>query len=130
MTAKLFPVTTVGRWPRPPVLVRALRQRQEGTIDSKGFGEVADAAVLESVRCQETPAWISLPTASNAWVTSIRSSLTSLTGVKLTSVSDQLEYVPDRARFGDLCAPDVPAFAIKSTVATGRIRESLRIRAR
>ena len=53
-----------------------------------------------------------------------------LEGVKLTSVSDLLEHDPDRARFGDLCAQDVPAFAIKSTVAAGRIRESLRIRAR
>ena len=48
-----FPVTTVGSWPRPKALLRALRRKRRREISEAEFGEIADAAVLESLRAQE-----------------------------------------------------------------------------
>lgn len=123
MTATLFPVTTVGSWPRPPELVRALRQRQEGAIGQEDFDQVADAAVLESLRCQEN-AGVDIVTDGEQRRDNFYSFVTDkLDGVKLMSVSDLLEYVPDRAQFEEtLRGLDVPAFAIKSAVAVDRLR--------
>src|SRR5919201_312864 len=38
----LFPVTTVGSWPRSAELIRALRRRQAGEISAEEFDAVAD----------------------------------------------------------------------------------------
>jgi 5-methyltetrahydropteroyltriglutamate--homocysteine methyltransferase len=49
----LFPVTTVGSWPRSPEVLRAQRQKQRCAIPEEEFERVADAAVLEVLRQQE-----------------------------------------------------------------------------
>src|SRR4051812_33361583 len=49
----LFPVSTVGSWPRPPELVRALGARRRRTITPAQFDEIADRAVSSSVEAQE-----------------------------------------------------------------------------
>ncbi|HEV2121358.1 MAG TPA: vitamin-B12 independent methionine synthase, partial [Chloroflexota bacterium] len=49
----LFPVTTVGSWPRSSELLRAQRQKQRGAISAGDFERVADDAVLEVLRQQE-----------------------------------------------------------------------------
>src|SRR6266542_2557591 len=50
---ELFPVTTVGSWPRSARLRRALRQRQAGEISGEEFDAVADEAVLDALQHQE-----------------------------------------------------------------------------
>jgi len=50
---KLFPVTVVGSWPRPAWLVQALRKRQNGEITQAEFNQIADDAVLASIKYQE-----------------------------------------------------------------------------
>jgi 5-methyltetrahydropteroyltriglutamate--homocysteine methyltransferase len=118
----LFPVTTVGSWARPPELVKALRRRQAGEIDEPEFTRIADDAVLECLRYQ-IDAGVDIVTDGEQRRDNFYSFVTDkIDGMQLTRVSDLLDYVPDRARFEEtLRALDVPAFAIKSPVAVGRV---------
>lgn len=114
----LFPVTTVGSWCRPPELVRALRARQADELPTKEFDSIADEAVLTCLRYQED-AGVDIVTDGEQRRDNFYSFVTEkLTGMKLMSVSELMEYMPDRAGFEEqLRALDVPAFAIKSPVA-------------
>ena len=49
----LFPVTTVGSWPRSTALIQALLRKQSGEITSSEFGAVADQEVIAALRAQE-----------------------------------------------------------------------------
>ena len=76
----LFPVTTVGSWPRPPALARraaAAPSRRAGSRRSSTASPTPPCA--RRARCRRTPASTSSPTASCAATTSIRSSRRSST---------------------------------------------------
>jgi 5-methyltetrahydropteroyltriglutamate--homocysteine methyltransferase len=49
----LFPVTTVGSWPRPPAVLEAQRQLRHRRITSAEFARIADPAVRSLVEQQE-----------------------------------------------------------------------------
>src|SRR4029077_3596580 len=49
----LFPVTTVGSWPRPAELVRALAARRRGEGVAETLREITDRAVRQAVAVQE-----------------------------------------------------------------------------
>ena len=53
MSLPLFPVTTVGSWPRTPELLRAFSLRHRRELGRREFDQVADRAVLASLRAQE-----------------------------------------------------------------------------
>ena len=120
---QLFPATTVGSWARPSELIQALRGRQAGAISADEFDAVADRAVLEALRYQEE-AGMDLVTDGEQRRDNFYSFVVDkIDGLRLMAVSDLLPYVPDRARFEEtLRALDVPAFAIKSPVAVGKLR--------
>jgi methionine synthase II (cobalamin-independent) len=44
----LFPVTTVGSWPRPVSVIQGLRQLQAGEMTKGDFDRIADVAVPEA----------------------------------------------------------------------------------
>jgi 5-methyltetrahydropteroyltriglutamate--homocysteine methyltransferase len=46
----LFPVTTVGSWPRPPAVLDAQRQLRHRRITPAEFDRIADAAVRTVVQ--------------------------------------------------------------------------------
>ncbi|HXW81374.1 MAG TPA: cobalamin-independent methionine synthase II family protein [Acidimicrobiales bacterium] len=119
----LFPVTTVGSWPRSPELIAALRARQEGKTTAAEFDVVADRAVLECLSYQEN-AGVDIVTDGEQRRDNFYSFVVDkLEGMKLMPVSELLDYVPDRAGFEEqLRALDVPAFAIKSPVAVGKLQ--------
>jgi 5-methyltetrahydropteroyltriglutamate--homocysteine methyltransferase len=119
----LFPVTSVGSWPRSQELVKALRRRQRGELDSDEFRAIADEAVLECLRAQEN-AGVDIVTDGEQRRDNFYSFVVDkLDGMRLMTVADLLDYVPDRASFEEqLRALDVPAFAIKSPVAVDRLR--------
>jgi 5-methyltetrahydropteroyltriglutamate--homocysteine methyltransferase len=121
-TLPLFPVTVVGSWPRSSALLRALRERQDGEISQEAFDEVADEAVLACVRSQED-AGVDIVTDGEQRRDNFYSFVTTkLDGLRLMPVSELMEYMPDRASFEEqLRALDVPAFAIKSPVAVGKL---------
>jgi 5-methyltetrahydropteroyltriglutamate--homocysteine methyltransferase len=125
---KLFPVTVVGSWSRPPWLVQALRRRQAGEISRDEFNRIADEAVLAAVKYQED-AGVDIVSDGEVRRDNFYSFVVEkLSGMKLMKVSELLDYVKDRAGFEEvLRALDVPAFAIKSPIAVERIgrREGL-----
>jgi 5-methyltetrahydropteroyltriglutamate--homocysteine methyltransferase len=118
----LFPVTVVGSWSRPAWLVQALRRRQAGEISSEEFNRIADEAVLAAVKYQED-AGVDIVTDGEVRRDNFYSFVVEkLSGMKLTKVSELLDYVKDRAGFEEvLRALDVPAFAIKSPIAVEKI---------
>jgi 5-methyltetrahydropteroyltriglutamate--homocysteine methyltransferase len=118
----LFPVTVVGSWSRPAWLVQALRRRQAGEISNEEFNRIADEAVLAAVKYQED-AGVDIVTDGEVRRDNFYSFVVEkLSGMKLTKVSELLDYVKDRAAFEEvLRALDVPAFAIKSPIAVEKI---------
>jgi 5-methyltetrahydropteroyltriglutamate--homocysteine methyltransferase len=124
----LFPVTVVGSWSRPTWLVQALRRRQAGEISKEEFDRIADDAVLAAIKYQED-AGVDIVSDGEVRRDNFYSFVVEkLSGMKLTKVSELLDYVKDRAGFEEvLRALDVPAFAIKSPIAVERIgrREGL-----
>src|SRR6266540_2318559 len=120
---ELFPVTTVGSWPRSARLRRALRQRQAGEISGEEFDAVADEAVLDALQHQEA-AGVDIVTDDEQRRDNFYSFVVGkIDGMRLMPVSELLDYLPDRARFEEtLRALDVPAFAIKSPVAVDKLR--------
>jgi 5-methyltetrahydropteroyltriglutamate--homocysteine methyltransferase len=125
---KLFPVTVVGSWSRTPWLVQALRRRQGGEISHEEFNRIADDAALAAIKYQED-AGVDILTDGEVRRDNFYSFVVEkLSGMKLTKVSELLDYVKDRAGFEEvLRALDVPAFAIKSPIAVEKIgrREGL-----
>ena len=125
---KLFPVTVVGSWSRTPWLVQALRRRQGGEISHEEFNRIADDAALAAIKYQED-AGVDILTDGEVRRDNFYSFVVEkLSGMKLTKVSELLDYVKDRAAFEEvLRALDVPAFAIKSPIAVEKIgrREGL-----
>ena len=118
----LFPVTVVGSWSRPAWLVQALRRRQAGEITKEEFNRIADDAVLAAVKYQED-AGVDIVSDGEVRRDNFYSFVVEkLSGMKLTKVSELLDYVKDRAGFEEvLRALDVPAFAIKSPIAIEKI---------
>ncbi len=118
----LFPVTTVGSWPRSTSLIRALRAKQSGEMSDAEFDSVADQEVISSLRSQEE-AGIDIVTDGEQRRDNFYSyAVDKLTGMQLMKVSDLLDYAKDRARMEEvLRALDVPAFAIKSPIVVGKL---------
>jgi 5-methyltetrahydropteroyltriglutamate--homocysteine methyltransferase len=118
----LFPVTVVGSWTRPPWLVRALRQRQAGEIPEADFQAIADDAVLVALKYQEDAGVDILSDGEQRRDNFYSFAVDKVAGMRLMKVSELLDYSKDRARLEEvLRALDVPAFAIKSPIVTGRI---------
>src|SRR5215467_6404401 len=124
----LFPVTTVGSWPRPTWLLQALRKRQSGEISFDQFNTLANDAVVEAVRLQEQ-AGIDIVTDGEERRDNFYSFVVEkLEGVKLMTLSQLLDFINDRASFEEaLRALDVPSFAMKSPVAVDKIRPKARL---
>ncbi|MCH7996853.1 MAG: cobalamin-independent methionine synthase II family protein [Chloroflexi bacterium] len=119
---KLFPVSVVGSWSRPPWLVQALRKRQAGELSQEEFAKIADEAVLAAIKYQED-AGVDIVTDGEQRRDNFYSFVVDkISGMKLMKLSDLLDYVKDRASFEEvLRALDVPAFAIKSPIAIEKI---------
>ena len=118
----LFPVTTVGSWPRSTTLIRALRSKQSGEMSQAEFDAIADQEVIASLRSQED-AGVDIVTDGEQRRDNFYSyAVDKLTGMQLMKVSDLLNYAKDRARMEEvLRALDVPAFAIKSPIVVGKL---------
>lgn len=119
----LFPVTTVGSWPRQPELLRALRQKQRGQLSEAGFNQVADQAVLEVLRIQEA-AGVDIVTDGEQRRDNFYSFVADkLDGVQLMSLAEMLDVVEDKVGFERILETlDVPAYSIKNPTCIGKIR--------
>lgn len=119
----LFPVTTTGSWPRPTKLLRALRQKQQGRLSVEAFNRIADEAVLDALRCQET-ADVDMVTDGEQRRDNFYSFVADkLEGVKLMSLAEMLDVVEDKAGFERILQTlDVPAFSIQNPTCIGPIK--------
>ena len=118
----LFPVTTVGSWPRPSELLRAQRLKQAGRLAEEEFDRVADRAVVETVRLQEE-AGVDIVTDGEQRRDNFYSFVASkLTGVRLMTLAEMLDIVEDKAGFERLLQTlDVPAYAIRNPTCIGKV---------
>jgi 5-methyltetrahydropteroyltriglutamate--homocysteine methyltransferase len=126
----LFPVTTVGSWPRPPHVVQAMRAYRHRRIDRAERESITDAAVIELLRLQETLG-CDIVTDGELRRDNFYSFVADkLSGVRLMTLAEMLEVVEDKAGFEQLLqALDVPAYSISSPICTARIerREPLTV---
>jgi 5-methyltetrahydropteroyltriglutamate--homocysteine methyltransferase len=122
---KLFPVTVVGSWTRPAWLVQALRRRQAEELSAADFNLIADDAALAAIKYQED-AGVDIVSDGEVRRDNFYSFVVDkLSGMRLMKLSELLDYMKDRAGFEEILrALDVPAFAIKSPIAVGKVRES------
>ena len=130
MTLPLFPVTTVGSWPRPLEVVEATRAYRHGRLDRTERDRVADAAVIELLSLQETLG-CDIVTDGELRRDNFYSFVADkLSGVRLMTLADMLDVVEDKAGFEQLLQTlDVPAYSISSPICTGRLgrREPLTV---
>jgi 5-methyltetrahydropteroyltriglutamate--homocysteine methyltransferase len=129
-TLPLLATTVVGSWPRPPWLLRALREQREGRLAAGEFERVADRAVLEALRAQEATG-IDIVTDGEQRRDNFYSFVaTKLDGVRLMTLAELLDVVEDRASFSELLdSLDAPAYALSNPTCVGRIarREPLAV---
>ncbi|MCK6549727.1 cobalamin-independent methionine synthase II family protein [Myxococcota bacterium] len=118
----MFPVTTVGSWPRPRSLLRALAKKERGELTDAEFDALADEAVLEVLRIQEE-AGVDLVSDGEQRRDNFYSFVSDkLAGVKLMSLAEMLDVVEDKAGFRKILETlDVPAYSIKNPTCVGKI---------
>jgi len=116
----LFPVTTVGSWPRPPAVLAAQRAHRRHELSEATFDAVADQAVSELVAQQEALG-VDLVTDGELRRDNFYSFVArKCEGVRLLTLAEMLEIVEDKASFERLLATlDVPSYAISSPCCTG-----------
>jgi 5-methyltetrahydropteroyltriglutamate--homocysteine methyltransferase len=121
-TLPLFPVTTVGSWPRPPELLALQAQHQRGRATAGDLERAADEAVLEVIRRQEA-AGVDIVTDGEQRRDNFYSFVADKTeGVRLMTLAEMLDVVDDKASFERILQTlDVPAFSIRNPTCVGRI---------
>lgn len=119
----LFPVTVVGSWPRPAWLLDALRKRQAGQLSFKEFNEVADKAVLESLRYQEEAGVDIVSDGEQRRDNFYSFVVEKLEGVKLMSLADIMDVVEDKSGYDQILRKaDAPAFAIHNPTVVDKLK--------
>ncbi len=121
-TLPLFPVTSVGSWPRSPALLRALRERQRGRLSAAQFDALADTEVLAALAAQDA-AGVDIVSDGEQRRDNFYSFVAEkLAGVRLMSLAELLDYVEDKASFEELLGTlDVPAYSLMNPTAVGRL---------
>ena len=119
----LFPVTTVGSWPRPAPLAEAQRAYRRQRITRDEFNRVADEAVAAVVRLQHDLG-CDIVTDGELRRDNFYSFVAEkLEGVRLMTLAEMLDVVEDKAAFEQLLQTlDVPAYSISSPICVGPIR--------
>ncbi len=119
----LFPVTSVGSWPRPDALERARGKHRRGQLDDREFARLADGAALEALRAQES-AGCDLVTDGEVRRDNFYSFVADkLEGVRTMSLAEMLDVVEDKEGFARILDTlDVPAFSIHNPTCVGKVR--------
>jgi 5-methyltetrahydropteroyltriglutamate--homocysteine methyltransferase len=130
MPLPLFPVTTVGSWPRPAPLADAQRAYRRQQITRDEFDHTADVAIASFLRLQHDLG-CDIVTDGEMRRDNFYSFVAhKLEGVRLMTLAEMLDVVEDKAGFEQLLQTlDVPAYSISSPICVGRIgrREPLTV---
>src|SRR5262245_23953174 len=118
----LFPVTTVGSWPRPAPVLGAQRALRRGDISSADFDRVADVAVRDLLG-QLNEAGVDIVTDGELRRDNFYSFVArKWGGVRLLTLAEMLDIVEDKAGFERLLETlDVPSYAISNPCCVGRL---------
>src|SRR3954471_16067313 len=126
----LFPVTTVGSWPRPARVVQAQRDWRRQRIDTQEFTRVADEAIVAFLGLQHDLG-VDIVTDGELRRDNFYSFVAQkLEGVRLMTLAEMLDVVEDKAGFEQLLQTlDVPAYSISSPICVGPVarREPLTV---
>jgi 5-methyltetrahydropteroyltriglutamate--homocysteine methyltransferase len=118
-----FPVTTVGSWPRPDELLRALRRRRRLEMSEQEFGTIADAAVLASLRAQEAAGADMVSDGEQRRDNFYSFIAEKVDGVQLMTLAEMLDVVEDKDGFRRILETlDVPAYSISNPTCVGPVR--------
>ena len=119
----LFPVTTVGSWPRPTELLRAQRMKRLGQSSEEEFNDLADRAVLDVLRLQEE-AGVDVVTDGEQRRDNFFSFVADkLEGVQLMTLAEILDIIEDKKGFERILQTlDVPAYSISNATCVGKVR--------
>ncbi len=119
----LFPVTTVGSWPRSAAVLRAQRLWQRGQLSAAEFNLVADDAVRELLQIQEKLG-LDLVTDGEQRRDNFYSFVADkLEGVQLMTLAEMLDVVEDKAGFERILETlDVPAYSIRNPTCVGKLK--------
>jgi 5-methyltetrahydropteroyltriglutamate--homocysteine methyltransferase len=118
----LFPVTTVGSWPRPPALLEAQRHLRRGRMERPAFDRIADEAIAALVRRQEE-AGCDLITDGELRRDNFYSFVArKFAGVRLMTLAEMLDIVENKEGFEQLLQTlDVPAYSISNPTCVGKL---------
>jgi 5-methyltetrahydropteroyltriglutamate--homocysteine methyltransferase len=118
----LFPVTTVGSWPRSAAVLKAQQRKQRGQLSAEDFDRVADEAVLEILAIQERVG-VNLVTDGEQRRDNFYSFIAEkLAGVQLMSLAEMLDVVEDKVGFERILNTlDVPAYSIRNPTCVNRL---------
>lgn len=126
----LFPVATVGSWPRTPAVLDAQQRYRRGRTTRADFDRVADSAIRNVLRLQEDVG-CDLVTDGELRRDNFYSFVADkFGGVRLMTLSEMLDVVEDKAGFERLLQTlDVPAYSISTPACVGRLarREPLAV---
>lgn len=119
----LFPVTTVGSWPRPADLLKAKKEFHLGRIGEDEFERAADRAVVDVLH-RQIEAGVDIVTDGEQRRDNFYSFVAGkLEGVKLMTLLEMLDVIEDKAGFERLLQTlDVPAYSISNPSCVGHIR--------
>jgi 5-methyltetrahydropteroyltriglutamate--homocysteine methyltransferase len=121
-TLPLFPVTTVGSWPRPPRILEALAAFRRQRISRAEFEAAGDDAVADHIRLQHDLGCDIVGDGELRRDNFYSFVAQKLAGVRLMTLAEMLEVVEDKVGFERLLQTlDVPAYSISSPICVGRL---------
>lgn len=118
----LFPVTSVGSWPRTHELLRLQKMKRIGKISNKKFQKAADQEVLNVLRMQEE-AGVDIVTDGEQRRDNFFSFVSEkISGSQMMTLSEMLDVVEDKAGFEQILQTlDVPAYSLSNPVCVGKV---------
>lgn len=119
----LFPVTTVGSWPRTLELLKLQKLKRMGKITPEEFNEVADKEVLEILKLQEE-AGVDIVTDGEQRRDNFFSFVAEkISGLKMMTLAEMFDVVEDKAGFEQILQTlDVPAYSISNPCCVGKVK--------
>src|SRR5690606_25159404 len=118
----LFPVTMVGSWPRPQMLLRAQKLKRAGKLDPRECERQADAAVQDVLAAQQR-AGVDVVTDGEQRRDNFYSFVAEkLSGIQIMTLAELIDVIEDKEAFERILQTlDVPAYSLSNPTCVGRI---------